>query len=133
MKVLISILSSFLYLSLSLNITFNVHYCKDEFKSVSFLANSHKCCCATTEASFCSDNNNCCENIRYAFLFDADEKNTNPITISSKHFLPVKAKKNTSDNIISKQDKKIKYSFYDIPPPKKNAIYKQICSLVFYG
>jgi len=133
MKILLSILLSFSYLLLSLNITFNVHYCSDEFESVSFFAGSDTCCCSSMEIVFCDIKGNCCENIHYSFLFDTDEQIVQSISVPFRSFHHIEIKEIIKNSPVLSQSKKLKHSFYDLPPPPKKAIYKQTCSLIFYG
>ncbi len=133
MKILLSILPASLYLMLSLNITFNVHYCNDEFESLSFFGESDTYCCSAMEVKFCASQESCCEIIRLSFLFDADEKVANPLSISVKDFQLVKAKEVIKTSPALNQNQKLKHLFCDLPPPLKKAIYKQNCSFIFYG
>ena len=133
MKILLSILLSFSYLLLSLNITFNVHYCNDEFESVSFFTGSNTCCCSSIEMVFCDIKCNCCENIQYSFLFDTDEQIVESISVPFRTFHHIEIKEIIKHNLALTQSKKLKFSLYDIPLPHKKAIYKQNCSYIFYG
>ncbi len=133
MKILFSILSTFLYLILSLNITFNVHYCSDEFESLTFFADSNTCCCSTMDVTFCDIKGNCCENIQYNFLFDADEQIVKSISVPLNTFCSVEIIEILTDNPALNKNKKLKHLFYDLPHPPKKAIYKQNCSFLFYG
>ena len=133
MKIILSILSAFLYLMLSLNITFNVHYCNNEFESLSILESSNTFCCPEMEVKFCASQESCCEIIRLSFLFDADEKVAIPLSTSVKDFQSVKIKEVIKTSPALNQNRKIKHLFCDLPPPIYKDIYKENCSLVFYG
>lgn len=133
MKILFSILSTFLYFVLSLNIAFNVHYCSDEFESLAFFAESNTCCCSAMDETLSDVKGNCCENIQYSFLFDADEQVVKSVSIPLNTFYSVKIIEILTDSPDLNENKKLKHLFYDIPPPHKKAIYKQNCSFIFYG
>lgn len=129
MKKIVAILSSAVYLILTLGLAINLHYCQGELESVSVIGTSSNCCCAiaTHESS-------CCNNEKYFFQFSNDNQLTASNIILSHpyqyfetaYIIEFKGFKDTLQSF------KVPYDDSGPPGPTK-AIWKTNCSLLFYG
>jgi hypothetical protein len=128
MKKLAAIIFSIFYLTVTIGIAVNVHYCHGEIYSVQFFAMQDDCCCGDSGSS-----NNCCH-LDSQLIKLADQQaftahlRLNPEQPVSILFLDDEQ----GDGLVCESG----FSFFitgpDILPPKPPA-WLLHCSLIFYG
>ena len=128
MRKFLSVILSFIYLTLSIHAVVNMHYCSGNLKSIKINTHSEKCCCGSKEM-----NNGCCQDKEIIFTIDSDQniaftKNIIPeISILINYII------HNSDLFIDDQKQELKINNYEIPPPKLEPVWLLNCSLTYYG
>ena len=133
MKKTLSILSSLIYFTLTIGISFNVHYCKGEVKSISVFEKDTDCCCNDENAIMCSMKNNCCNDEEYLFQFYSDNQLASINSFSFDQYKLILNEKLVNIEPILEDIDLITSNNSDFPPPKIEHRYIQNCSLLFYA
>jgi len=74
MKKNLPILASIVYFTLIIGVSFNVHYCEGDVKSISVFKDTKDCCCESENNTSCNISSNCCDNKEYLLQFYSDNQ-----------------------------------------------------------
>jgi len=134
MKKILSILASLVYFSLTIGISFNVHYCKGEIKSVSVIVEKTDCCCEKESNMVCGIvEDACCDDEEYIFQFSSNNQLVNINNISLEQNFSILNKKTTQIKPFLEDIDIITSYYLEFLPPKIEHKYIQNCSLIFYA
>jgi len=128
MKKLASIFVSIIYLVLSTGVLVNLHYCQGEIESISIITNASKCCCASMDFA-----DGCCSNEQLLVQLDNDEQLVTNSPLFSEVFKFIETESFSEQIFFVDLFEKENYSFGDLSPPPKIAIWKSNCTFLFYG
>jgi hypothetical protein len=126
MKRFLTIIFAFLYLSLTIGASFDVHYCGGNIQSVKINAENIKSCCGDDE----SETAGCCSNRSYFVQLDVEQE----INYQDIVFYIFKSNVIVNDflvDFISTSDKEEYY--YEYTPPNTVKKFILFSSLTYYG
>ena len=133
LRKLLTILASVVYFILTIGISFNVHYCEGEVKSISVFE-GNETCCTTNECNIsCTIPDNCCDDEEYLLQFFSDNQLLSIRNISFHQYVFILNKKLIYVEPILEKNDLIKSYNLDLPPQKNEYRYIQNCSLLFYA
>jgi hypothetical protein len=127
MKKLAAILFSIFYLTVTIGVAINVHYCHGEVESVEVFAGESSCCCGDTSENLC------CHVDSQLIKFENDQASTSnfKLTIEEPVFeLPFFPEYH--DEPVYLSDFSTFQNEADLLPPQLPA-WLRYCSLVYYG
>ena len=117
---------SILLLTLSLNVSLNIHYCHDELIEISFSNHVNNHCCAKMKKNDC----NFCKNVHIELDNEQDKINFDfKIEFNQLNIAPYHSKTPTSYKVLANLDFDV-LNGSDSSPPKLYLLYSKYC---FYG
>ncbi|MGQ7869561.1 HYC_CC_PP family protein [Sunxiuqinia sp. sy24] len=128
MKKLVSIVFSIFYLTLTIGLAVNVHYCQGELESVDLYAVNDSCCCGDT-----SPDQSCCQNEARFFKLDHEPRLvTSPRLEVESLVIDLLPVEQTDQALLATPA-----SFHSRPlkptPPLEQPAWLLFCSLIYYG
>ncbi|MBN1252058.1 MAG: hypothetical protein JXR51_08900 [Bacteroidales bacterium] len=132
-KKLFSISISFVYLIITIGITFNVHYCNGKVNSISFFENNDICCCESDIDASCNISGDCCKNEYYLFQFLPENQLLSFNLISFNNTFSILKQNLTIICLESDKNNDIFTNNIDLSDFKLIDKFIQNCSLLYYG
>ncbi len=133
MKKALSILISLIYFILTVGISFNIHYCKGEIKSISVIVEDTDCCCEDENNVVCNITDDCCDDEEYLLQFSSNNQLVSINNISFEQNFSILNNKLTHINIFLDDIDLIIPNNLEFLPPKIEHKYIKNCSLIFYA
>lgn len=136
MKKLSAILITFIYLTFSIGLVVNMHYCHGEIEEVKIIVENSSCCDETS--SCCSESENeidmCCSEIQLYYQVAPEILKAEQIKlIFSLDEIVDFERELFSDSLIPDQSKRFN-NYLEVPPEKSNeSLWILHCSSIIYG
>jgi hypothetical protein len=127
MKRFLSIILSFLYISLSTSAAISIHYCGGELESISINSYSEGCCCGSSEMS-----RDCCKDESLVLKLDTDQTITSVQNILPEQIIILSILTNQFE-LLKENGIDFVCDNYFVPHPKLQPIWLMNCTFTFYG
>lgn len=127
MKRFLSIILSFLYISLSTSAAISIHYCGGELESISINSQSEGCCCGSSEIS-----RDCCKDESLVLKLDTDQTISSVQNILPEQIIILSILTNQFE-LLNENGIDLIVDNYFVPPPKSQPIWLMNCTFTFYG
>ncbi|MGV8094662.1 MAG: hypothetical protein AB2L24_22645 [Mangrovibacterium sp.] len=128
MKKLVSILISVFYLTVTIGLIVDVHYCYGEIESVRLYGEPEDCCCGDDSSDI-----SCCHSDVQFIKFE-----NKPTLVSGSRLIiqplafDLLIIESRADDLLTKGGQPFYFSTSDLPPPEL-PVWLLFCSLIYYG
>jgi len=127
MKRFVSIILSFLYISLSTSAAVSIHYCGGELESITINSHTEGCCCVYSEMS-----SDCCKDESLILKLDTDQTINVVQNILPEQIIILSILTNQFE-LLKDNGIELVCDNYFVPPPKLQPIWLMNCTFTFYG
>ena len=136
MKKLSAILITFIYLTFSIGLVVNLHYCHGEIEEVKLIVESSTCCDETS--SCCSESEDeidmCCSEIQHYYQVVPEILKAEQIKlVISLDDIAYSERELFSDSLIPGQNKQLNNYFEAPPEAHSESLWIMHCSSIIYG
>jgi hypothetical protein len=126
MRKLAAILISVFYLTVTVGLAVNAHYCHGELQSVGLYQGGEDCCCGDV-----SGDGGCCHNVVQHIALDDEQAPGSRLSIQPLA-LDLPSAEDYTDDLLSRTSQPLLVSTSGLPPADVPA-WLLFCSLVYYG
>ncbi len=126
MNKLATILISVFYLTVTIGLAVDVHYCQGEFESVGLYGETDDCCCSDV-----AGNAGCCNSDVQLIKFENEPTPGSRLSIQPQAFVLLLIE-DRSDDLLTKTGQPLYFLTSGLRPPELPA-WLLFCSLVYYG